>query len=343
MSPRRRDGPLRRGPCCASLVPTHDQTGTISAMRLLVLGGTSFVGGAVVDAALERGWSVTTFNRGTRHELRSGVQHVVGDRTRPYDVAALGSGRWDVAVDTWAAAPVVVRTSAELLSDVVGRYVYVSSRAVYAMPYPAGLDESAPTVAAAAGAPSVGYSEDKRGGELAVEEVFGEQGPAGPVRRHPRPGGELGPDALLARARGPQRHRARSGRPRPAVALHRCPRPRRLDAAGGTAGARGAYNLVNPPGHATTGAFLDACRRAVGAPPASGGRAPPRWPSGRRPVDRAAGLDPAGAGSCRPAHHRRRPGARRRPALPPRPGDRRGHPRVAAGHRRPRSQPRARR
>ena len=97
-----------------------------------MLGGTSFVGGAVVEAALDRGWSVTTFNRGSRPEWRPGVEHVPGDRTRPYDVERLAAGRWDVAVDTWAAAPKVVRTSAELLGDAVGRYVYVSSRAVYA-------------------------------------------------------------------------------------------------------------------------------------------------------------------------------------------------------------------
>ena len=144
-------------------------------MRLLVLGGTSFVGGAVVDTALERGWTVTTFNRGSRPERRVGVETVVGDRTRPLHVANLADGRWDAAVDTWAAAPVVVRTSAELLSASVGRYVYVSRRAVYARPYPHGLDEDAETVAAAAGARSVGYAEDKRGGELAAEAALGER------------------------------------------------------------------------------------------------------------------------------------------------------------------------
>lgn len=228
-----------------------------------MLGGTSFVGGAVVDAALERGWSVTTFNRGNRHELRSGVQHVVGDRTRPYDVAALGSGRWDVAVDTWAAAPVVVRTSAELLSDVVGRYVYVSSRAVYAMPYPDGLDESAPTVAAAAGAPSVGYSEDKRGGELAVEEVFGSRALLA------RSGVILGPGENLGRMRCWLAH---VGRNATVLAPGDPDQPWRFIDVRDLAdwmlraaqdGAGGAHNLVNRLGTATTGSFLDACRRAV--------------------------------------------------------------------------------
>jgi len=140
-----------------------------------VLGGSSFVGGAVVDAALAGGWGVTTFNRGSRPEDRPGVEVVVGDRTRRSDVERLAGDRWDVVVDTWAAAPRVVRTSAGVLRDVAGRYVYVSSRAVYASPYPGGLDETAATVEASAGAESTGYAEDKRGGELAVEEAFGDR------------------------------------------------------------------------------------------------------------------------------------------------------------------------
>lgn len=232
-------------------------------MRLLVLGGTSFVGGAVVDAALARGWSVTTFNRGSRPEKRDGVEAVVGDRTRPYDVEQLASGRWDLAVDTWAGAPVVVRTSAELLADAVGRYVYVSSRAVYASPYPAGLDELADTVAASAGAPAVGYAEDKRGGELAVQEVFGNR--AFLVRA----GVILGPGENLGRMRAWLAHVARTGT---VLAPGDADQPWRyvdvrdlaewmLDAAAD--GAGGAYNVVNRLGHATTGSFLDACRGAV--------------------------------------------------------------------------------
>jgi 2'-hydroxyisoflavone reductase len=235
-------------------------------MRLLVLGGTSFVGGAVVDAALGRGWSVTTFNRGRRPERREGVEAVVGDRTRPYDVERLGSGRWDVCVDTWAGAPKVVRTSAELLSGAVGRYVYVSSRAVYAAPYPAGLDETGATVAASAGAPSVGYAEDKRGGELAVQESFG--GRSVLVRA----GVILGPGENLGRMRAWLAHVARSGT---VLAPGDPDQPWRyvdvrdladwmLDVAAD--GATGPYNVVNRLGHATTGSFLDACRGAVRSP-----------------------------------------------------------------------------
>jgi nucleoside-diphosphate-sugar epimerase len=235
-------------------------------MRLLVLGGTSFVGGAVVEAALARGWSVTTFNRGSRPEWREGVETVVGDRTRPFDVEQLAHGRWDAVVDTWAGAPVAVRTSAELLADAVARYVYVSSRAVYASPYPGGLDESAATVAASAGAPSVGYAEDKRGGELAVEESFG--GRSVLVRA----GVILGPGENLGRMRSWLAHVARSGT---VLAPGDPDQPWRyvdvrdlaawmLDVAAD--GATGPYNVVNGLGHATTGSFLDACRGAVPSP-----------------------------------------------------------------------------
>ncbi len=228
-----------------------------------MLGGTSFVGGAVVEAALDRGWSVTTFNRGTRPEWRPGVEHVRGDRTRPYDVERLAAGRWDVSVDTWSAAPKVVRTSAELLGDAVGRYVYVSSRAVYAQPYPGGLDETADTVAASAGAPSVGYAEDKRGGELAVEETFGTRALL------VRAGVVLGPGENLGRMRAWLAHVARSGT---VLAPGDPEQPWRyvdvrdlaawmLDAAG--AGAGGPFNVVNRLGHTTTGSFLDACRGAL--------------------------------------------------------------------------------
>jgi nucleoside-diphosphate-sugar epimerase len=61
-------------------------------VRLLVLGGTSFVGRAVVEAALERGWAVTTFNRGRAAPPDPRVEHVRGDRLRGGDLEALRAG-----------------------------------------------------------------------------------------------------------------------------------------------------------------------------------------------------------------------------------------------------------
>jgi nucleoside-diphosphate-sugar epimerase len=144
-------------------------------MRLLVLGGTSFVGRAVVTAAVDRGWSVTTFNRGLGAWAHPAAERVTGDRLRRVDLERLRFGRWDVVVDTWAGAPRIVRDSAQLLSPHAGRYLLVSSRAVYAPPPPAGMDESCPTVDASPDADAIGYAQDKRGAEIAVECAFGDR------------------------------------------------------------------------------------------------------------------------------------------------------------------------
>ncbi|MYV67397.1 reductase, partial [Streptomyces sp. SID2131] len=72
-------------------------------MKLLMLGGTEFVGRAVVEAALDRGWEVTVFHRG-RHAPPAGVRSLLGDRTAgPEGLAALAGGSWDAVVDTWSA------------------------------------------------------------------------------------------------------------------------------------------------------------------------------------------------------------------------------------------------
>src|ERR1700756_4612233 len=98
-------------------------------MKLLVLGGTKFLGRHVVDAALARGDEVTIFTRGqTNPDLYPGVEHLVGDRDGKRD--ALAGRNWDGVVDTSGYVPRVVRQSAELLGDAVGRYVFVSSISV---------------------------------------------------------------------------------------------------------------------------------------------------------------------------------------------------------------------
>jgi len=99
-------------------------------VRLLVLGGTKFVGRALVDAALARGHEVTLFNRGTTNaELFPDVEKLRGDRTS--DLSALEGRTWDAVLDVAGYVPGVVRRSAEQLRD-SGRYVFVSSISVYA-------------------------------------------------------------------------------------------------------------------------------------------------------------------------------------------------------------------
>lgn len=100
-------------------------------MKVLILGGTVFVGRHLVDAALERGDEVTLFNRGrTSTDLFPSVERLRGDRDG--DLAALAGREWDVAVDTSGYVPRVVRQTAELLGEAVGRYCFVSSMSVYA-------------------------------------------------------------------------------------------------------------------------------------------------------------------------------------------------------------------
>ncbi|MER7370088.1 NAD-dependent epimerase/dehydratase family protein [Nonomuraea wenchangensis] len=146
-------------------------------MHVLVMGGTHHVGRAVVEVALRRGDTVTTLNRGLSRPPVPGVEALAADRTDPGTVRrALGERSWDAVIDTWAWAPSVVRDSARLPADRVGHYGYVSSRAVYAWPWPPGADESAPLVAGDPGSQDgADYAAPKRGGELAVLEVFGER------------------------------------------------------------------------------------------------------------------------------------------------------------------------
>ncbi|MFC3576494.1 NAD-dependent epimerase/dehydratase family protein [Streptomyces yaanensis] len=239
-------------------------------MRLLTLGGTEFAGRAVVEAALARGWEVTVFHRG-QHEAPPGVRSLLGDRTAPDGLAALtgesAEGGWDVVVDTWSGAPRAVRDTARLLAGRVARYVYVSSRSVYAWPPAPGSDEGAPLVeGAAADAESTGYPQDKRGGELAAVEAFGAEGSL-----LVRAGLILGPYENVGRLPWWLTRIARGG-PVPA------PGPRELplqyvdvrDLAEWVLGAAerglsGPYNLVSPRGHTTMGALLDECVRVTGS------------------------------------------------------------------------------
>lgn len=111
-------------------------------MRLLILGGTRFVGLHITQAALERNHDVTLFNRGrTNPELFTGVERVVGDRDGGLD--ALRGRRWDLAIDVNGYLPRLVHDSAAMLRDAVPRYLFISTLAVYATFTP-GQDEGAP-------------------------------------------------------------------------------------------------------------------------------------------------------------------------------------------------------
>jgi 2'-hydroxyisoflavone reductase len=99
-------------------------------VRLLILGGTQFLGRHVVDTALERGHEVTLFNRGqTRPELYPTVERLRGDRDGGLD--ALRGRGFDAVVDTSGYVPRIVRETIDALGD-IGHYTFVSSISVYA-------------------------------------------------------------------------------------------------------------------------------------------------------------------------------------------------------------------
>ena len=262
---------------------SESSPGRVLGMRLLVLGGTEFVGRAVTEDALTRGWEVTVFHRGL-HEPPEGAAALHGDRTAGGGLAALATGEWDIVVDTWRAAPSVVRDSARLLADRAGHYAYVSSRSVYAYPTPAGSGEGAPLVEGSPDDGEVDYPRAKRGGELAVERAFGDRALLA------RAGLVIGPGENVGRLPWWLDRIARGG---PVLA----PGPRdlaiqyidardlaawTLDAA--ARGLGGAYNLVSRPGHTTMGGLLEACVRVTG------GDADLRWSDPQRIVD--AGIEP---------------------------------------------------
>jgi len=116
-------------------------------VRILVLGGTRFLGRHFVDAALAAGHAVTIFTRGKLPApWGRRVEARVGDRDpfREPGLASLEGGTWDAVVDTSGYVPRVVGAGADRLAGRIGRYLFVSSLSVYASPNRAGLDESAP-------------------------------------------------------------------------------------------------------------------------------------------------------------------------------------------------------
>ena len=111
------------------------------SVKLLVLGGTRFVGRHLVEAALARGHEVTLFNRGNHPEVFPEVEGLIGDRDG--DLGALENRTWDAALDTSGYVPRLVRDSAERLRDAVGHYTFISTVSVYPDTLPPHADEDA--------------------------------------------------------------------------------------------------------------------------------------------------------------------------------------------------------
>jgi 2'-hydroxyisoflavone reductase len=127
-------------------------------MRILILGGTRFLGRYLVEAALAHSHEVTLFNRGKSNpDLFPQLETIIGDRE--HDVNKLNGRIWDAVIDVAGYVPRIVRLSAEVLKENVARYVFISTISVYRDFKQIGTDESYP----------VGKLED-----ATVEEITGE-------------------------------------------------------------------------------------------------------------------------------------------------------------------------
>ena len=152
------------------LAQTSDGRG---GMRILVLGGTGFIGPHLVRFALERGHTVTLFNRGrTNTHLFPDVEKLVGDRND--NLSALEGRRWDAVIDNSGYTPQQVGMSVKLLKDACDQYLFTSTRSVYTDFTQAVMDEDAPL-----GPKDIpesewdGYGPNKVLAERAVQEGFG--------------------------------------------------------------------------------------------------------------------------------------------------------------------------
>jgi len=177
-------------------------------VRILILGGTRFLGRAITDAALGRGDTVTLFNRGISNPgLYPGVETVIGDRTA--DLSPLDGRDWDAVIDVAGYDPQVVRRSAETFAERTARYVFVSTVSVYASQATTEAQlEDAPVAQLTPGATSLEetYGPNKARCEQVVREVYGDRALIG------RPGLITGPHDPTDRVPYWPRRIARGGR-----------------------------------------------------------------------------------------------------------------------------------
>lgn len=114
-------------------------------MKLLILGGTLFLGHAIAEEAVARGHEVTIFTRGrSAAGAPAGVRHSIGDRDG--GLQALEQGGWDAVIDTSGYVPRIVKAGAELLADRAGHYTFISSVSVYRDLSKPGMNEEAATL-----------------------------------------------------------------------------------------------------------------------------------------------------------------------------------------------------
>lgn len=245
-------------------------------MRILILGGTVFLGRALTDAALARGHSVTHMNRGRSAGTDARVETLVVDRTAIPFAADLPRDRtWDAVIDTCGYLPQVVRRSAEGLRDRVGLYVFVSSISVHRAFDAPGFTEDAPLQSPPHPLPDAMtlelYGALKAGCEHVVREAHGDNALV------VRPGLLVGPHDPTDRFTWWPHRAARGG---VFAAPGRSGRPVQLIDVRDLASwmismteqrVTGTFQATGPAGTLTMGELIDACVAAAG------GEARPEW------------------------------------------------------------------
>jgi 2'-hydroxyisoflavone reductase len=234
-------------------------------MRILILGGTRFLGRALTDAAVGRGDAVTLFNRGrSAPSLFLGLETITGDRTSPADLTPLEGRDWDAVIDVAGYEPENVELSAQRLAKRTGRYVFVSTGSVYSdHSSRQSQAEDAPVWQLTEDMTDPGelYGARKAASEAIVTRVFGDRALI------PRPGLIVGPYDTSDRFPYWPRRIARGGqvlapgRPSDLVQFIdvRDLAAWIVDACHHDTG--GVFNLVGEP--MAFGPFLDECRRAT--------------------------------------------------------------------------------
>jgi 2'-hydroxyisoflavone reductase len=238
------------------------------ALKVLILGGTGFIGPHFVRVLGEAGHTLTLFNRGKRDpEAKPGVEQLLGDRNGQID--ALKGRDWDVVIDNSGYTPRQVKATADLLKGHVEQYVFISSVAVYADFKKKGIDEDYP-LAKLKDPDTDEVTGESYGGlkvlcEQVVESAYGKHatnirpsyiaGPGDPTDRFTywpwrvSKGGEmLAPGA--------------PSDPFQFIDVRDLADFMRVCV---EKGVSGAYNLCNPPGSVTMGSLLETSRKVTGA------------------------------------------------------------------------------
>ncbi len=142
-------------------------------LRILVLGGTGFIGPHQVRYAVARGHTVSIFTRGRREsDLPDGIEYLTGDRNGQLD--ALRGRTWDAVIDNSATDPEWVRQTVDVLKDSVGRYMYTSSTGVYYPQRLIGIDETTPVWMSMEMPGANEYGVNKANSEFLVRKGFGD-------------------------------------------------------------------------------------------------------------------------------------------------------------------------